>query len=105
MVVRHLPPSLSEDAFKSAVQEWLDRSNWSAYYQGKVRCGGTAAAMTLLSRWDAPANCAPCPSTCSAKEHVHSRAYLNFKDPADALRFSAAFNGNLFVSDRGAHTR
>ncbi|KAL6774082.1 UPF3 [Auxenochlorella protothecoides x Auxenochlorella symbiontica] len=77
VVVRHLPPSLSEDAFKSAVQEWLDRSNWSAYYQGKV----------------------------SAKEHVHSRAYLNFKDPADALRFSAAFNGNLFVSDRGAHTR
>lgn len=36
VVVRHLPPSLSEEAFLSALGDWIHRTNWFDYRPGKV---------------------------------------------------------------------
>jgi hypothetical protein len=39
VVVRNLPPPLSEEAFKEAVgKPFVDRAVWMAYHQGKNGC-------------------------------------------------------------------
>lgn len=37
VVVRHLPPLLSEEAFWAEIGAWLGRATWSAYYPGKSK--------------------------------------------------------------------
>ena len=37
VVVRHLPPTLGEDAFRETVAEWLDRVEWLSFVGGKTR--------------------------------------------------------------------
>ena len=41
----------------------------------------------------------------SAKELLHSRAYLRFKDAADVPRFQQAWDGHAFVNERGTQFR
>jgi hypothetical protein len=77
VVVRLLPPFLTEDGFKETIGAWLDATNWFTYYKGKL----------------------------SALEIRHSCAFLNFKDPADVIRFKYAFDKHVFVSDKGAQYR
>ncbi|KAH7624441.1 hypothetical protein Ndes2526B_g00641 [Nannochloris sp. 'desiccata'] len=72
VVVRLLPPSLTEDGFKNVIGEWLEATDWISYWKGKP----------------------------SAPVLNHSRAYLNFKDPSDVFRFKAAFNGKNFITDK-----
>mmetsp|Transcript_18239 Transcript_18239/g.34736 ORF Transcript_18239/g.34736 Transcript_18239/m.34736 type:complete len:603 (-) Transcript_18239:278-2086(-) len=78
VVVRKLPPTLSEDAFRQALPaSILDRCTWLAYYVGKH----------------------------GSKRTVPSRAYLNFKRMDDVLEFCSFFHDYLFVSERGSHFR
>ena len=42
---------------------------------------------------------------CSAKSIKHARAYLNFADPMHVYDFKAAFDGHVFVNERGAQFR
>ena len=37
VVVRLLPPSLTEDAFKEVIGEWAEACDWLAYCKGKPR--------------------------------------------------------------------
>ncbi len=37
VVVRLLPPSLTEDAFKKVIEEWLEAIDWISYWKGKPR--------------------------------------------------------------------
>lgn len=77
VVVRLLPPFLTEDGFKETIGAWLDATNWFTYYKGKS----------------------------NALEVRHSCAYLNFIDPSDVIRFKCAFDKHVFVSDKGAQYR
>lgn len=78
VVVRQLPPTLSEESFKVAIDKVVpDTYNWFSYYPGKV----------------------------SQKRIVHSRAYINFKDITDVLEFKSKFDGHAFVSNKGNQYR
>lgn len=77
VVVRRLPPSLQEETFREAVQDWIERADWFCYVQGKA----------------------------SAKEVLHSRAYLRLKDCAEVPRFQQAWDGHAFVNERGTQFR
>ncbi len=42
VIVRKLPPGLSEEGFRKAASAWIiDKFDWLSYYPGKVRCGST----------------------------------------------------------------
>lgn len=42
---------------------------------------------------------------CSLKRIKHSRAYLNFLDAAEVLKFKSQFAGHAFVNKKGAQYR
>jgi len=37
VVVRLLPPSLTEAGFKNVIGEWLEATDWISYWKGKPR--------------------------------------------------------------------
>ncbi|WIA16220.1 hypothetical protein OEZ85_012932 [Tetradesmus obliquus] len=78
VVVRNLPPTLSREAFLSAIEKHAEGTyNWLAYYPGKV----------------------------SLKRTMFSRAFLNINSPEAVLDFKARFDGHVFVSSRGTQYR
>lgn len=130
VVVRHLPPSLDEQAFRAAIAEWLERADYFYYVQGKQRCGrrgggregraglhpaqllfqSVAESLTQHARDLAAAAAAEAAAGCggaarSLKELVHSRAYLRFPDPSDVFRFTQHLDGHAFLTERGAQFR
>ncbi|KAG5397729.1 hypothetical protein IGI04_019543 [Brassica rapa subsp. trilocularis] len=75
VVVRHLPPSLSESDLLSPIDpRFGDRYNWVSFRPGKS----------------------------SYKAQKYSRAYFGFKAPGDVYDFAAFFNGHVFVNEKGA---
>ncbi|XP_018444966.1 regulator of nonsense transcripts UPF3 isoform X1 [Raphanus sativus] len=75
VVVRHLPPSLSESDLLSQIDSRFgDRYYWFSFRPGKS----------------------------NYKSQKHSRAYFGFKAPEDVYDFAAFFNGHVFVNDKGA---
>ncbi|KAH0926533.1 hypothetical protein HID58_018789 [Brassica napus] len=75
VVVRHLPPSLSESDLLSQIDpRFRDRYNWVSFRPGKS----------------------------SYKAQKYSRAYFGFKAPEDVYDFAAFFNGHVFVNEKGA---
>lgn len=121
LVIRLLPPSLSEEAFKEAIGEWLDAADWFSYWQGKPRhvgftqrsehplCGVVLTCQNRDSTIEPlfPPFCISNPSDpiCSARELGHSRAYINLKDAGDVARFRQAFGGHAFLNERGTQFR
>lgn len=78
VVVRLLPPSLAEEAFRGAVKpELLNAAAWSAYVQGKRR------------------------RTFEKPYSVNSRAYLAFPTIQQAEAFCAAVHGHSFIDEKG----
>eukprot|EP00898_Chlorokybus_atmophyticus_P007667 jgi/Chlat1/7901/Chrsp66S07207 len=78
VIVRHLPPTLTEEALLDVVnKKFTGRYTWVYLYQGKA----------------------------GQKRQVLSRAYFNFKKPEDVLNFHAEFHGHLFVNTKGAQFR
>ncbi|GMH34111.1 hypothetical protein BSKO_01945 [Bryopsis sp. KO-2023] len=74
VIVRRLPPTLSEQAFKDALDKLsVEGYNWLVFCTGKL----------------------------STKRTVCARAYLNFDDPQKVLEFKTTFDGHVFVSSRG----
>jgi regulator of nonsense transcripts 3 len=109
VVVRRLPPALSEDAFRDSLAGWLERSNWFSYVPGKSRRApyifvhqprGDHVRPTWRNHMLAIAR-----PRRSSKRLVHSRAYINFADLADVLGFKAAHDGHAYVNERGAQFR
>ncbi|CAH8330131.1 unnamed protein product [Eruca vesicaria subsp. sativa] len=75
VVVRHLPPSLSQSDLLSQIDpRFGDRYNWVSFRPGKS----------------------------SFKTQKYSRAYFGFKAPEDVYDFAAFFNGHVFVNEKGA---
>eukprot|EP00238_Polyblepharides_amylifera_P013261 CAMPEP_0196578698 /NCGR_PEP_ID=MMETSP1081-20130531/7557_1 /TAXON_ID=36882 /ORGANISM="Pyramimonas amylifera, Strain CCMP720" /LENGTH=276 /DNA_ID=CAMNT_0041897993 /DNA_START=75 /DNA_END=902 /DNA_ORIENTATION=- len=78
VVVRKLPPTLSEDAFKEAAGNgFTARWTWSSYFPGKIGTKGIK----------------------------YSRAYLHFKKLDEVVAFCQHFQDHLFVNERGVQFR
>mmetsp|Transcript_22869 Transcript_22869/g.63499 ORF Transcript_22869/g.63499 Transcript_22869/m.63499 type:complete len:241 (-) Transcript_22869:1248-1970(-) len=76
VVVRRLPPGLTEEAFLEALHGAVESSayNWMRYVQGKQ----------------------------TMKKVVTSTAFINFRTPVDVFGFSSKFHGKVFTADNGA---
>ncbi|KAK7328336.1 hypothetical protein VNO77_22440 [Canavalia gladiata] len=74
VVLRHLPPSISEAALLSQIDAvFAGRYNWLTFRPGKI----------------------------SQKHMSYSRAYIDFKRPEDVIEFAEFFNGHVFVNEKG----
>ncbi|KAI8815118.1 Smg-4/UPF3 family-domain-containing protein [Cladochytrium replicatum] len=80
VVVRHLPSNLPEEIFKQSVSKWLEFSDYFGYVPGKL-------------------------AKSKAKLNLLSRAYLNFKTPETLIEFFNAYDGHLFVDNKGIESR
>lgn len=74
VVVRHLPPSLSESAFMEQITTRYGSTYNMAFF---------------------------CPGKSSIKSSTFSRAYIDFKHPEDVIEFYHGFNGHVFVNEKG----
>ncbi|XP_024930745.3 regulator of nonsense transcripts UPF3 isoform X2 [Ziziphus jujuba] len=75
VVIRHLPPSLSQsDLFHQIDDRFGGRYNWFCFRPGKS----------------------------SLKHQRYSRAYIDFKRPEDVVEFAESFDGHVFVNEKGA---
>ncbi|KAE8724274.1 Regulator of nonsense transcripts UPF3 [Hibiscus syriacus] len=74
VVIRHLPPSVTQSFFFSQIDErFSDRYNWFSFRLGKS----------------------------NHKQQSYSRAYINFKRPEDVFEFAEFFDGHVFVNEKG----
>ncbi|KAK9471154.1 Smg-4/UPF3 family-domain-containing protein, partial [Dipodascopsis tothii] len=80
VVVRHLPPLLSETEFAAAVAEWTpdEAVEYKYYVAGKI-----------------PKN--------RAKPPVDSRAYIKFRTLDQVVTFNKAFGGHALADSKGTH--
>ncbi|KAK7412005.1 hypothetical protein VNO78_03450 [Psophocarpus tetragonolobus] len=75
VVLRHLPPSISEAALLAQIDaSFAGRYSWFSFRPGKI----------------------------SHKHISYSRAYIDFKNPEDVLVFADLFNGHVFVNEKGS---
>lgn len=78
VVVRNLPPALSEASLREAVDKAAAGSyDWLAYFPGKI----------------------------GAKRTVLSRAYIRFISIEAVVEFKTKFDGHVFISSKGAQFR
>ncbi|KAJ1565912.1 hypothetical protein HK096_007008 [Nowakowskiella sp. JEL0078] len=80
VVVRRLPPNLPEEVFKKSVEKWLSDVEWFSFFPGKL-------------------------SQSKGKEHLLSRAYLNFSTAEILLDFYQSYNGHVFLDSKGNENR
>ncbi|XP_057469813.1 regulator of nonsense transcripts UPF3-like [Actinidia eriantha] len=74
VVIRHLPPTISQSAFMEQVDgRFAGRYNWVSFRPGKT----------------------------SQKRQSYARAYINFKGPGDIIEFAEFFDGHVFVNEKG----
>ncbi|KAI5661664.1 hypothetical protein M9H77_20987 [Catharanthus roseus] len=74
VVLRHLPPTLSQSSLMEQVDSrFAGRYNWVSYRPGKT----------------------------SQKLQSYSRAYIDFKRPDDVIEFAEFFDGHVFVNEKG----
>lgn len=74
VVLRHLPPSLTEPALMEQIDgKFSGRYKWFFFRPGKN----------------------------SQKNGRHARAYIDFKSPADVYEFAEFFDGHVFVNEKG----
>ncbi|KAK9929818.1 hypothetical protein M0R45_026898 [Rubus argutus] len=75
VLIRHLPPSLSQSDFFQQIDHLFgDRHNWFCFRPGKN----------------------------SHKHQRFSQAYIDFKRPEDVFEFAEFFDGHVFVNEKGA---
>lgn len=76
VVLRHLPPTLSQAALKDQIDvRFGGRYNWFSFRPGRA----------------------------SHVNQPYSRAYIDFKRAEDVLDFAGAFDGHLFLNEKGTH--
>ncbi|KAF9661569.1 hypothetical protein SADUNF_Sadunf19G0082300 [Salix dunnii] len=75
VVIRHLPPSLSQsNLFSQFDHLFCHRYNWFCFRPGKS----------------------------SHRRQRYSRAYIDFKNPEDVFEFADFFHGHVFVNEKGS---
>ncbi|KAL5713251.1 hypothetical protein ACHQM5_015345 [Ranunculus cassubicifolius] len=78
VVVRHLPPSLSQSALSEQIDARFNgRYKWFSFSPGKN----------------------------SQKHQKYSRAYIDFRKPEDVVEFAEFFDGHVFVTEKGTQIR
>eukprot|EP00002_Diphylleia_rotans_P038721 TRINITY_DN8851_c0_g2_i1.p1 TRINITY_DN8851_c0_g2~~TRINITY_DN8851_c0_g2_i1.p1 ORF type:complete len:421 (+),score=114.19 TRINITY_DN8851_c0_g2_i1:36-1298(+) len=77
VIVRRLPPSLTGDQFRSAIEGFASNLSWFNYEKGRARKEG----------------------------NIHSVAYLSFVDEQDLYTFEERFQGHMFLDSKGAEYR
>ncbi|RKP21735.1 nonsense-mediated decay UPF3 [Rozella allomycis CSF55] len=77
IVVRYLPPSLTEETFLKTISAHLPNVTWKTYLKDNL----------------------------SVKGKKFSIAYLNFKTEESVLNFAKEFDGHVFVDSSGNHYR
>ncbi|KAG4300990.1 hypothetical protein PCK1_002689 [Pneumocystis canis] len=77
VVVRYLPPNLSEEIFKESTKTWLTEEcvEWFSFFPGKV-------------------------SSNRSKNDKYARAYIKFKSFEALIAFYKGFNGHLFQYEK-----
>lgn len=76
VVLRHLPPTLSQAALKDQIDaRFAGRYNWFSFRVGRA----------------------------SHLNQPYSRAYIEFKRAEDVIDFAGAFDGHLFLNEKGTH--
>jgi hypothetical protein len=109
VVVRHLPPGLTEQGFQAAMDKVVPEGSytWLSYWPGKARqvhrlihhgSGKTTCIVQFV-----PIMTARAPR--SLKRVVLSYAYLAFTKPEHVYAFKAAFDGHTFVTTKGSQYR
>ncbi|XP_075089868.1 regulator of nonsense transcripts UPF3 isoform X2 [Nicotiana tabacum] len=74
VVVRHLPPTLSQSTLLEQVDSrFAGRYNWFTFRPGKT----------------------------SLKHQSYSRAYIDFRNTEDVIEFAEFFDGHVFVNEKG----
>ncbi|XP_072969844.1 regulator of nonsense transcripts UPF3 [Typha angustifolia] len=74
VVLRHLPPSISQQALMEQIDgRFAGRYDWACFRPGRS----------------------------SYKNQRYSRVYLNFRKPEDVVEFADFFNGHVFVNEKG----
>ncbi|EFJ52927.1 hypothetical protein VOLCADRAFT_48819, partial [Volvox carteri f. nagariensis] len=78
VVIRNLPPGMTDDTFKTVLESLAGgRYTWLSYFPGKV----------------------------SLKRVVFSRAYVNFLTAEDVYDFKQRFDGHVFIGQKGHQYR
>lgn len=78
LVLRHLPPTLSEAALRDRIDaHFVGRYNWLCFRP-------------------------PNTSSLSHRHQLYSRAYIQLKTPQDVFEFADMFNGHIFVNEKGS---
>ncbi|RZC10161.1 Regulator of nonsense transcripts UPF3 isoform F [Glycine soja] len=106
VVIRHLPPSLSQSDLSQHIDShFASRYNWFSFRPGNnryqlpfIQTINSLATITSVSLYPNPN---PNPY-CSHTRQRHSRAYIDFKCPDDVFEFAEFFDGHVFVNERGA---
>lgn len=122
VVVRGLPPGLTEDALRAAVDKAAGaRYGWTAYYPGKARWA-RVRMLPVCVCWEASGrrdslaaagqhHCSnvhppwPTSRVCSAAHTLLGRAYFDFLTHDDVVEFKSKFDGHVFVSAKGTQFR
>ena len=107
VVIRHLPPSLSQSDLSQHIDShFASRYNWFSFRPGNnryqlpfIQTINSLATITSVSLYPNP-NPNPNPY-CSHTRQRHSRAYIDFKCPDDVFEFAEFFDGHVFVNERG----
>lgn len=104
VVVRRLPPALDEATFRSALGQWIGRTNWIDYCAGRVTCvRGVGGVLWLPTNTAVTLTTPPHFPRSRPRKAVSSRAYLNFNTPGDAMQFlEGARNQTLSLEDSSA---
>ncbi len=116
VVVRKLPPGISQEEVQAAIDLVCQgKYDWFTFVPGKVRCVPIwhpglqmcrlhQGVVFLVITEECRVKCRSL-FPCSLKRIKHSRAYLNFLDASEVLRFKAQFAGHAFVNKKGAQYR
>ncbi|KAK4406852.1 Regulator of nonsense transcripts UPF3 [Sesamum angolense] len=99
VVLRHLPPSISQsNLFDHVDSRFSGRYHWSAFRPGKSRTG---KGLKQRSVFRSLFTFAFPPGFGCQKHLTYSRAYIDFNRPEDVLEFAEFFNGHVFVNEKG----
>ena len=114
VVIRKLPPGISREEVQAAVDIVCQgKYDWFTFVPGKVRCAGCGNhSIHFVSYSQVLKGVTPLKRVseitvfaCSLKRIKHSRAYLNFLEASEVLRFRSQFAGHAFVNKKGAQYR
>ncbi|GFY89288.1 Smg-4/UPF3 family protein [Actinidia rufa] len=109
VVVRHLPPTISQSALAEQIDgRFAGRYNSVFFLPGKSRLLYLTFQTRMhlgfgLELYREPRD--GCGWLCFPKRQSYARVYLDFKRPDDVIEFAEFFDGHVFVNEKGTQFR